>query len=1110
MRASAAGRGPSPEPEERLRARRRTRPSAGPAGLALGLLVLLGAAPGASAAAEPVRVVVAVLPFRVHSAQPLGHLESSLADLLAARLEASGRVRVVESVVVREALLGFAAGEPTETALRELAERLRADYVVAGSVTELAGHFSLDVRVAPVRAGAPARTLALTASGEEELLERMSELAEHVLSLVAGPSRAPVLEVRVEGAEALAEDPRQRLRLRPGAAYESEAAAADVAALEALPGVAHATVTAERRADGVVVVYRVVPAERILPEAPVAAEGERVAEVVVTGNRRIETSAIRARIGTRAGEPFDPARIAADVREVHALGFFRNVQVRSEASEEGLVITFEVEENPVVRQVTISGNESIDSDKIRDILTLTTGATLDPPLLYENRQRVEGLYRAEGYYLAKVETEVEPLPSDAVVVNFHVDEGKKLRLREIRFEASQHFTNEELLEGLKTKPWHWYSYATSFLDRSGTYSEPVFQQDLQAVAQRYQDAGYIQVQVDEPDEQVKPDGLVVVVHLREGPRFKVGKLDVSGDPSVDRAALLEGLRLVPGEWFDRSALTADVESLAGHYRDRGFFSANVEPQTAVRPDELEVDVTFAVAKGPLYFVREIDVSGNTTTVDPVIRREMRLVEGELYSARAVRASQTRLERLGFFEEVNFEPRQTDQPEQLDLDVKVVEKPTGSISFGAGVSSQDGFVVSGSLAQTNLFGRGYGAQLGGDIGGETDRFFLSFTDPYFLGSEWSLSTTAFSTELKFEDFDESRSGVDLGFGRALDEEGRTRGFLRYGYSARELDQDENVNAASLILREVFQGEETTSLGGIAFRRDTTDDRVLPSSGYQARGALEYAGLGGFSNFARAEASLAWFTRLPDWTPRWFPYREKSSFQLAGRVGYALPMNDIGDWDSPPSDIPICISGPASPVCPLDLIDDDLDLPLTERYFLGGLGTFQLRGFKARSVGPRRAILYEQVNAFGQPLGRFAPLGVDGTGACVDVANPFVQPSSELGECNSLTDKDIDDFEVVEDTDVIGGSKFISLTAEYRFPISEALGLVGILFLDVGNAFDERTSIFEVGEWRYGTGLGGLWFSPFGPLQAFVGFPLDPIEGVEDSVVFEFSVGGAAGI
>jgi outer membrane protein insertion porin family len=760
------------------------------------------------------------------------------------------------------------------------------------------------------------------------------------------------------------------------------------------------------------------------------------------------------------------------------------------------VLTFEIEENPVVRQISIAGNDAIDSDRIRDQLTLTTGATLDLPLLYENRDRIEALYRAEGYYQAKVTYEVSTLPNDAVAVNFEVNEGRKLRLREIVFEGNEHFDDKQLRKGLKTKVWRPWSYVTRYLDKSGTYAEPVFLQDLQTVERKYTDAGYLRVELSEPQVTTRKDGLIVEVDVTEGQRFKVGQLDVRGDPTVTIDDVKPELALPEDEWFNRSHLTRDVEVLTRRYTDRGFFYASVNPLTRVDDRNQTVDVSFDVQKGPLYFVRQIDIQGNTRTVDRVIRREMQLVEGELYSQRKVQISKARIDGLGFFEEVNFEPSRTDEPDALDLDVSVVEKSTGAISFGAGYSTADSIVLSGSVNQNNLFGRGYGVRAAVDFGGRRDRLFAQVIDRRLLDSEFSLAASVFRSDVAYEDFEQTNTGADLSLGRALDLEGRHRGFLRYAYTVREIDADTNIKAASPIFRDFFEDSISTSLLGLAYRVDARNDRVLPTDGYEAGFSLEGAGLGGFTRFARAEARGAIYRGVPDWLP--IPLGDRSSVLFAARLGYTLPFNDIGDYTFPIG-AHGCLN---SENCPLDEIDDDIKLPLSERYFLGGLGSFQLRGYKARSVGPRRSIIYDTTVPGGEP-GRFSPVGVNGaTGICT--GGPGTQGD---GNCNSLDDKDDDDFNDLDDTDVIGGSQFISLTAEYRFPISEALGLVGILFFDAGDAMYEDEFLFDATQWRYGTGIGALWFSPFGPLQAFIGFPINPLS-VEDSYVFEFSVGGSA--
>jgi outer membrane protein assembly factor BamA len=296
---------------------------------------------------------------------------------------------------------------------------------------------------------------------------------------------------------------------------------------------------------------------------------------------------------------------------------------------------------------------------------------------------------------------------------------------------------------------------------------------------------------------------------------------------------------------------------------------------------------------------------------------------------------------------------------------------------------------------------------------------------------------------------------------------------------------------VILRQFEQDATTTSRLSLTVARDTRNDAILATSGHEISATGMVAGLGGFTKFLRFETRGSFYTQVPGWIP--LPRRERSSMQLSAGIGWTEPFNSLSDFDLKGPDQ--CQNGE---VCPLSLIDEDLKLPLTDRYFMGGVGALQLRGFKARSVGPRRSELYE-TNPGGYnpnlPQGLYTTTDRDQYGQCV----------SSNGKCNSINDKKIGDFEDLNDAEVIGGSKFLSFSAEYRFPVSEALGLVGILFFDGGNAFAEDENMFRPDDWRFGTGIGALWFSPFGPLQVFWGVPLDPLED-EKSSVFEFNVGG----
>jgi len=1067
------------------------------------LLVLCVAVFATAATAVEPEHRVAVLPFRVHSARPVDYLGESISNLIRSRLEARGEVTLIEV-----SLPGEVGRQASDSDLRGLALEVGADTIVSGSLTELAGHFSLDVRVTPAAIGLRSHTFVLTARRDDELLERVNELADQVLNQIVGAQPANVAEVQIVGSPDAMEVFAPLLQTQIGMGYDPAAIHDDLTLLRAMPEVADAQVETERGPGGVVVRFNVVMAQRILT-APTSekATGERVAEVRVRGNRRIEAEAIKARILTEAGSRYSPNQIAKDLTAVHSLGFFSDVRIFREPGPSGVIVIFEVDEYPVVRQISISGNDNLDSDDIRDILTLTTGSALDYPLLFENRARIEGLYRAQGFYLAEVSYEIAKLGEASISVDFIVVENEKLKLREIRFKGNEVFTDSQLKTGFKTKVWRFWSIATSWLDRSGTYSEPLFVQDLRLIETLYHENGYIQVEVGFPEVLPVESGLIVTVAITEGDQFRVGGIDVHGDNTVDLEGLREQLSLKEGDIFNRTFLTQDVEGLQRHYTDRGFFLADVTPLTDLSKEDLSINVVFQVEKGPLYFIREVGISGNTRTVDPVVRREVPLVEGQLYSSRAIEIARVRLQRLNFFEEVELRPEPTDDPQLIDLEVEVVERPTGSFSFGAGFSSQDAFIVTGSLSELNLFGRGYGLNLTADLSFRSQRLYLQFSDPYFLGSEFSLSGTVFRTSIRFEDFEQEQTGAEIIFGHSLSEDNRSRGFARYSIRSREIDQNSNVNAAAIIFREILGGAEVTSSGAINIVSDHRNHRLSPTAGYELNGALEFAGIGGFTRFLRVEGRGIYYIPAPSWL------LERSTFSFRTSVGYALSLNELSDFDW---EIPTGVRGVPygdgqfdDQIRSLDEIDADSTLPLSERYFLGGLGQFQLRGFKARSVGPRRPILRKLTSTELKELGkegrpwRGPPL--DGPLFTPVRYDPISHKCEDGRRCNDIDAEKTKDFADLGASDVIGGNKFISSSIEYRFPISDTMGLEGILFLDAGNAFSEGESVLDISEWRWGTGAGVLWFSPFGPLAVVLGFPLDPTSE-DKSPVFEFSVGG----
>ena len=832
-------------------------------------------------------------------------------------------------------------------------------------------------------------------------------------------------------------------------------------------------------------------------EGPAAAS-EVVREVLVSGNRRIEADAVKAVISTKVGEKLSDTHLAEDVRRIYGLGFFHNVRVELEKDSSGVVVTFVVDENPVIRQVSITGNEEIPSDDIKDKLTITVGSTVDYPLLVENTQRIEAQYQAKGYYQAKVSYALEPQGEGAVGVNFEVVEGKKLKLRDIFFIGNHAFTTRQLEKVMQTKTWTLTSWVTQMWDNSGLYAEPVFYQDLDKVQRLYMDNGYIRVQIGEPQVNVNDEGITVTVDIAEGPQYHVGTIDVIGDETMDRDQLVALIQQKTGDVFSRSKLTADVDHLRAFYGDRGFYDAAVNPITQVDPEKLTVACNFEVKKGELYFVDAIDLHGNTRTLDTVVRRELSIDEGDMYSAAMVANSKARVQRLGYFEEVDIAAKPGDQPHRVNMSVDLVEKPTGSFSFGAGFGSVDGFIVSGSVKQDNLFGTGRSLAAGVDLGSINKSFYVRFIEPYVFGTVASLSLTGQSASSEYTDFTEKLQGASATFSYPLDEN-YTYVSSGYAFANREVTGFQEFQAASLLEREEFQGKTSSSMATLSLRRDTRDDLRFPKSGSISGIAMEFSGLGGFSKFLRLEGRTTQFFPMKKWLGF------DSTFIFNSRVGYVLPWNTIGDYTLPGCSSPNpaeCSTG-SDQVAFLTNIDTDLKLPLTERYFLGGIGAFQVRGFKQRSLGPRRTILTSDVNSLGERL--FAPFG-----RFVLQPDQTQFPGFKAGDCkpgnvcNKITDKEINDFANLDATDVIGGNSMALVNLELDFPISEEMGLTGLVFFDAGNAFAEN-DIINPAKFRLGTGAGVQWFSPFGPILVVIGFPLDPIAN-EDGSVFEFSLGG----
>jgi outer membrane protein insertion porin family len=1096
------------------------------------LILTLAGARGAWGAPSPEagsRVVLAVLPFDVSEPERFGYLQEAAMDLLSSRLEKHGGIRVIEKFLVREAVGDAAALALAEERVQEVGKNLGADYVVLGSITKAGSNYSLDVKVWGVAAASTAGRVYSLARGEDAIVPKLHELADKIADIVgAPPAAAPaprparagepeegrviISEIEIQGAREGEEDEiLYTLQSRVGEYFPEASLGEDIQRILLRREVRDVEVRVADRPSGRVLTYRITTGKG--PKATVSVpQRARLAEIRITGNQRVEEESIRRRLSMQPGDPFTREALQEDVRSVYQMGYFRDVQVDLRETEQGKIITYVVAENPIIRSINYAGNRHVKKEKLDEILTIKPNQTMDFRKLYENQQRIQSYYSQSGYYLATVKYSLLQVDENSVAVTFDVTEGNKLKLKKIDFVGNERFDDGDLKSMMKTKEWDLLSPVMNRINNRGIYQEPVFFEDLQKVTEYYMDRGYLRANVGDPVVTHDKESLFVKVEVREGEPYTVGSVDVRGDEFLDATAARKKFMIKSGDIFNRRLMTEDIDALTDKYSNRGFFYASVTPLTALDDGEKRVDITYEVEEGRLIYVEDIDVVGNTKTRDNVIRRQLAVSEGALYNAAAVNLSKNRVKALGYFEDVTVNTRVGSTENQLDLTVGVKERPTGSFSFGAGFSSVDQFIFAAQIQQQNLFGKGQQVALSADLGGRRSNAAFRWADPYVLGSNWATRVDAFIDSREFNDFTREGRGAGLSVGYPVYD--NTRVFAGYDFEGQEVSEL-GFDSTALLIREDVRGGADTGTFTTTLIRDTRDDRLDPKRGTLFSIGLEAAGGGvGDNEFTKVEGRATW----------WFPFKLfpwESTIAVNVRAGGAEPRNTLEDYElnesittlgtqpapgfdpcvfpgcegsqevtSVPSNVSFQEGDSAQPgrTFPLSVIDADQLLPITERFFLGGLNS--VRGYKARSLGPRRAtmqrVLLSDVAAGG--------VGAGGGSAIPDGTIQYIVADRDG---NGIIDR--------EDTEVIGGNKYALFNLEYQFPLNRRVGLGGLFFFDGGQAFAEGDPI-RFGDLRTSAGAGVRWRSPFGPLRFEWGVPLERREG-EDRSVFEFSVGSS---
>lgn len=572
---------------------------------------------------------------------------------------------------------------------------------------------------------------------------------------------------------------------------------------------------------------------------------EKVAEVKIIGNQRIEVDAIRKNIQTRPGDVFLSKSLSEDLKRIYTMGYFEDVRIEAEEGPAGKTVIFKVTEKPIVRNIKFKGNRVFDDEELMGTLDIKTGAVLNIFSIQRNISRLEDQYKEKNYQNVKIEYLVETVEQNRGDLTFAITEGEKVRIKSIEFEGNEAYSGDDLKDEMKTSEKGFFSWLTS----SGDLSKEDLEQDVAKLTAFYQNNGYIQARVGEPKITFEGEWIYIKIKVYEGSRFRVGNVSLKGDLIMPVDQLKKKLEISEESFFNRQILRNDIVTLTDLYSDEGYAYADMIPKLDQDLENKVVHIDIRIKKGaPVYFER-ILISGNTRTRDKVIRRQLEVNEGELFSGDKLKRGMRNLHRIGYFEDVQANTRKGSADDRMILDVEVKEKSTGTFSVGGGYSSVENFFVTGAIQERNLFGHGLTLDLKGNIGDKTKRFNLDLIEPWLFDIPLSAGVGVYKWNYDYDNYEKDSTGGSLRAGYPIFDD--TRFFLKYYYDIADVDNIDEDAAKSI---KELEGKNVTSAVTGTIRYDSRNRYFYTTSGQDHRVNAEYAGIGGDINFIKYTGEL----------------------------------------------------------------------------------------------------------------------------------------------------------------------------------------------------------------------------------------------------------------
>lgn len=789
-----------------------------------------------------------------------------------------------------------------------------------------------------------------------------------------------------------------------------------------------------------------------------------IRSVVVEGNQRIEARTVQSYLLLEAGDPFDPERIDLSLKTLFATGLFADVAI----DRRGADLVVRVVENPIINRVIFEGNRALDDDKFREEIQAAPRGIFTAARVQADVQRMLELYRQSGRFSANVEPEYRPLAQNRVDLIFKITEGPVTGVRSINFIGNEIYSDRRLRDEIVTKQSRWWRFFSS----NDNYDPGRLEFDRETLRQFYQNNGYYDFQVTSAVAELTPDqeDFFITFTIDEGDQYNFGEIEVeTALEKLNADTLRRAVSIQEGDLYRGDRIENVIDSLTFAAGVAGYAFVDIRPRIEADPTTNTVNVTFAIDEGPRVYIERINIVGNTRTLDRVIRRELRISEGDAFNRILLDRSRNRVRALGFFGNVEVTEEPGSEADRSVVNIAVEEQPTGELSFAAGFSSVDAFLLDLSVTQRNLRGTGQSLVARVSASSRTQFVDFRFTEPRFLDRNLAAGIDVFANRSDFIDesnFENTTIGAGVRLGFPLTE--RSSLGLRYRLQSDEINVDDDiivietdtglaatetndngtpddtsddfiqfvpnepplpdgtsaVNVCDPLVSPTIQSSlcdseraDISSIIGYTWQWDRRNDPIEPTRGFDMSLSQDVAGIGGDVNYLRTEATAAWYRGLP------WGLRLSTRFSS----GFVVPFgNDDG-------------------------------VRINNRFFRGGSS---FRGFDVAGLGPREIdqVFDEDGNELfirkGRALG--GNLYYQGT---AELALPSVVPEEygvktalflDVGSLGSLEDVDRDDPIFFSDT-------------------STGVALDAVRFVE-----DEVTL-------RASAGLSLFWDSPFGPIR-----------------------------